>query len=159
MKKKSINLFAISVAMIVLASISISTSAFGQEKFSVSGEIVFYEEQGEFRVGLRTFEEFGAIDQQAGPGRGLVIEPTSQQLKAKRVPFNFVDVPAGTYCIVCLHDLNKSGKMDKIPETGFPLEPYGFSGELSFGMAMWEQVSFKVDKNLSGIEIMLERVD
>ena len=46
--------------------------------------------------------------------------------------------------------------MDRVPETGLPAEPYGYSGKLTFGRAMWEGVGFKVDKNINGIEIKLE---
>ena len=43
--------------------------------------------------------------------------------------------------------------MDRVPETGFPTEPFTFSGMLLYGTGMWEDLSFKVDKNVSGIEI------
>jgi uncharacterized protein (DUF2141 family) len=153
MKKNLINLFIMLVAVISFASISISTSAFGQDKYSVSGEIYFLEEQGEFQVRLMTLNEYENNVRQVPPTRNLLIKPNSQQLKAKKISFKFVDIPSGTYCIFCFHDLNKNGKMDRVPETGFPTEPFTFSGMLLYGAGMWEDLSFKVDKNVSGIEI------
>ena len=142
------------VFMIILSFVfAISTSAYGQELYTVAGEINFHEETGEFQVQLKTEHELENAVKTIPPSRNLLIKPNSNQLKAKKVTFKFVDVPAGTYCIYCLHDLNKNGKMDRVPETGLPAEPYGYSGPLVFGKAMWEDVSFKVDKNISGIKI------
>ena len=91
---------------------AISTSAYGQEKFTVSGEISFHEKRGEIHVWLKTQEELEQRAEPAPPARSLVIKPSPQQLKAKKVTFKFVDVPEGSYCIVCFHDLNKNGKLD-----------------------------------------------
>ena len=135
---------------------AISTSAYGQESFTVSVEISFQEEKGQLYVSLRTQEEHELFIKPATPAGSLIIKPNQQQLQAKKVTFKFVDVPGGTYCIYCLHDLNKNGKMDRVPKTGLPTEPYGYSGPLFFGKAMWEDVSFKVEKNISGIKIKLQ---
>ena len=142
--------------MIILVFVfAISTSAYGEELFTVSGEINFQEEGGEFLVQLKTEQELENDIKTVPPSRELLIKPNSTQLKAKKITFKFTDVPAGTYCIRCLHDLNKNGKMDRVPETGMPAKPYGYSGPLAFGKPMWEDVSFKVDKNISDIEIKL----
>ena len=143
------------VAIISFASFSISTSAFGQDKYSVSGEIIFYEERGEFQVQLKTEYELENAVTTIPTSRNLLIKPNANQLKTKKFAFKFVDVPAGTYSIYCLHDLNNNGKMDRAPKTGIPTEPYGYSGELFFGRIIWQNVSFKVDKNIRGIEIKL----
>ena len=132
---------------------TISTSTYGQEQFTVSGEIRFHEEKGQFFVWLNTHEEFEIRSEPTMPSRILTIKPNPQQLKAKKITFKFINVPAGNYCIYCLHDLNKNGKMDRVPETALPAEPNGFSGPLVYGKAMWQDVSFTVDKNINGIEI------
>ena len=62
------------------------------------------------------------------------------------------DVPEGKYCIRCIHDLNSNGKMDLVPNVGIPAEPHAYSGEWTWE-AWWEDVSFDVDKDVSGIEI------
>jgi len=134
---------------------AISTFAYGQEKFTVSGEINFHEEKGEFLVWLKTQEEHEDRGKPTLPGRSLVIKPSPQQLKAKKFTFKFVEVPKGSYCIHCLQDSNKNGKWDHSPETFIPIEPYGYSGPTYFGSAQWDDIKFKVDKDISGIEISL----
>ena len=142
------------VLMTILGFVfAISTSAHGQELFTVSGEINFHEEMGEFQVQLKTEYELENAVTTIPTSRNLLIKPNANQLKAKKFSFKFVDVPAGTYSIYCLHDLNKNGKMDRVPETGFPTEPFTYSGMLLYGTGMWEDLSFKVDKNVGGIEI------
>ena len=137
----------------------VSSSVYGQEKFTVSGEISFNEERGEIHVWLKTQEELGKRGEPAPPERSLMTKPNPQQLKAKKVSFKFVDIPKGIYCIVCIQDLNKNGKLDypdgAAPGTQPPIEPYGYSGEAFFGPAQWNDIKFKVDKNISGIEIKL----
>ena len=137
----------------------VSSSAYGQEKFTVSGEISFQEQGGEIYVWLKTQEELGRRAEPAPAERSLMIKPGPQQLKAKKVPFKFVDVPKGIYCILCIQDLNKNGKLDypdgAAPGTTPPIEPYGYSGEVFFGPAQWDDIKFNVDKNVSGIEIEL----
>jgi len=133
---------------------AISISAYGQEKFTVSGEINFLEEKGEILVWLNTQEELEKKEP-APPARSLTIKPSPQELKAKKVTFKFVDVPKGIYCIHCIQDFNKNGKVDHSPETGFPIEPYGYSGPAFFGPAQWADIKFEVDKDISGIDISL----
>ncbi len=140
------------VSIFILAN---GFQAVAADKYSVSGEIIFYEEQGEFILKLKTQDELENAVKTIPPERYLLIKPTSDQLKAKKVTFSFTNIPAGSYCISCLHDLNKNGELDRVPETGFPVEPYGYSGPLAFGKPMWEDVSFKVDKDISGIKIKL----
>ena len=98
------------VLMSILAFVfSISTLAYGQELFTVSGEIIFFEEIGEFQVQLKTEYELENAVSTIPTSRNLLIKPNSNQLKAKKFSFKFIDVPAGTYSIYCLHDLNKNG--------------------------------------------------
>ncbi len=147
----------------------VSSYAYGQEKFTVSGEIYFYEEGGEFHVWLKTQEE-RKRGEPVPPARSLLIKPNPQQLKAKNVPFKFVDVPKGIYCIYCIQDLNKNGKLDFVDKrygSGPPIEPYGYSRagkalfgqaqlddiKFKFGPAQWDDIKFKVDENISGIAI------
>ena len=137
---------------------AISSSAYGQEKFTVSGEIEFSEKRGEIHVWLKTMEEFEKRGKPTLPARSLMIKPSPQQLKAKKVTFKFVDVPKGIYGIVCIQDLNKNGKLDYedgARGTKPPIEPYGYSGPAFFGPAKWDDIKFEVDKDVSGIEIWL----
>jgi len=132
---------------------AISTSAYGQENFTVSGEISFQEEKGQLCVWLRTQEEHEQRSKPVTPGRILIIKPTPQQLQAKKVTFKFVAVPKGSYCIFCLQDLNGNGKFDHSSETGLPVESYSYSGPSLLFLAGWDDIKFNVDKDVSGIEI------
>jgi len=147
-------------AMLFLAALLVlSASAYGQEKFTVSGEISFDEKRGEIHVWLKTQEELDKQGEPAPPARSLMIKPSPQQLKAKKVIFKFVDVPKGIYCIFCIQDLNKNGKLDYHGARGTtpPIEPYGYSGPAFFGPAQWDDIKFKVDKDIKDIEIGLQR--
>ena len=133
---------------------TVSTISYSQEKFAVSGEVKFPEKKGAIIIMLLTQEEF-TKEEPATPERKLMIKPDSQQLKAKKVSFKFVDVPKGTYAIYCIQDLNENGERDYIGgSTGFrwPQEPAGYSGPTFLGVN-WSDVKFEVDKDISGIEI------
>ena len=134
---------------------AISTFAYGQQKFTLSGEINFREEKGEFLVWLKTQEEHENREKPIPPGRSLIIKPSPQQRMAKKFTFKFVDVPKGSYGIHCLQDSNKNGKWDHSPETYIPIEPYAYSGPAYFGFAQWDDIKFEVDKDITGIEISL----
>ena len=137
---------------------AISTFAYGQEKFTVSGEVKFPKRKGEIHVWLKTQEELEKRDEPAPPARNLMIKPSTQELQAKKVTFKFVDVPKGTYCIVCIQDLNKNGKLDYSGSSlggRFPMEPVGYSGPSFLGPGQWSGIKFEVDKDISGIEIEL----
>ena len=133
---------------------TVSTISYSQEKFAVSGEVKFEKKKGAFILMLLTQEEF-AKEEPATPERKLLIKPDSQQLKAKKVSFKFVDVPKNTYAIYCIQDLNENGEMDYIAgSTGFrwPQEPSGYSGQAFLGVN-WSDVKFEVDKDISGIKV------
>jgi uncharacterized protein (DUF2141 family) len=135
---------------------TVSTISYSQEKFAVSGEVKFPEKKGVIILMLRTQEEFEKREA-VPPERKLMIKPDAQQLKDKKVPFKFIDVPKGTYAISCIQDLNENGEMDYM-EGSFgrrvPTEPYGFSGPAILGTdVIWSDVKFEVDKDISGMVI------
>jgi uncharacterized protein (DUF2141 family) len=137
---------------------AISTFAYAQEKYSVSGEVKFPKRKGVILVWLKNQEEYKkTIGEPASPTRNLMIKPSPQQLKAKKVTFKFVDVPNGFYAIECIQDLNKNGKMDYKEDCSFgmkcPTEPSGFSGTRLWEPGQWSDIKFEVDKDISGIEI------
>ena len=131
---------------------AISTSAYGQENFTVSGEISFQEEKGQLCVWLRNLDEHDFYLKPAAPARSLIIIPNQQQLQAKKVTFKFVAVPKGFYCIFTFQDLNGNGIQDHSPQTGLAIEPYRFSGPPN-PYRNWDDMKFEVDKDISGIEI------
>ncbi len=151
------------LSLLFLGILLCSALAFAEETFTVSGEVKFPKGEGEIYVSLKTQEEFEKRGEPASPARSLMIKPSPQQLKAKKVTFNFVDVPKGIYGIVCMQDLNKNGKMDYVQGvfTKIPIEPFGYSGQRFLGFevdleaARWDDVKFEVDKDISGIEIRM----
>ena len=137
---------------------AVSTISYSQEKFAVSGEVKFPKKEGGIILMLKTQKELENMEP-APPERKLVIKPDAQQLKAKKVPFKFVDVPKGTYAISCIQDLNENGEMDYRQGvlSKIPTEPLGFSGPTILGTDfVWSDVKFEVDKDISGIEIELQ---
>lgn len=148
---KSIIIFIL-VCFFVVAT---GMQTFAGDKCSVSGIVHFRDAEGQFIVRLMTFDEFD--NSRKSPNeRILILTPSQQELDSKIIAFKFTDVPKGKYSVYCLHDLNSNGEMDRVPNVGIPSEPYGFSGPLAFGKAMWEDVSFDVDKDVSGIEITFQ---
>ena len=55
------------------------------------------------------------------------------------------DLPAGTYGMKAVHDVNGNGKMDVNP-FGMPTEPYAFSNNAvgNMGPAQWDRAHFEV---------------
>ena len=131
---------------------AISTSAYGQETYTVSGEISFHEEKGQLFVYLRNQEEHEQFGKPATPERILIIKLNQQQLQTKKVKFKFAAVPKGSFSIFCFQDLNENGKQDRSPQTGIPLEPHAYSGPATF-FGQWDDIKFEVDRDISGIEI------
>ena len=167
MKNNPVNPLIVIIAIILFASISISTLAFGQDNYSVSGEITYWWKEGQIVVWLITKEERD-IDKKLLPQkRTLKIELDSQstqevqdkKVDAETVSFKFVDVPKGTYGIICILDKNKNGELD-YPE-GFepgtipPLELYAFSRPKSWGRGSFDDFKFDVNKDVSGLKIEL----
>jgi uncharacterized protein (DUF2141 family) len=136
----------------------ISNFAYGQEKFTLSGEIQFPEKKGVIIVRLLTQDEY-ENQKIPPPERNLMIEPNPQELKAKKVNFKFTDVPKGSYAIYAIQDLNENGMMDFAAGvfTKVPTEPYAVSGNTYFGEGgLWNDAKFKVDKDISGFKLKLE---
>jgi uncharacterized protein (DUF2141 family) len=87
-------------------------------------------------------------------------EGEEKKIKAETVTFKFVDVPKGTYGILCILDINKNGKLDYPegfdPGTLRPIEPYAYSGPKSWGPSPFDDFKFNVDKDISGLKIQLK---
>lgn len=167
MKSKSVNSFIFFSVIILFASTLISTTVFGQDQYSVSGEITYWWKEGQIIVWLITSEERD-IDKKLVPHeRTLSIELYSQdtqdiqgkKVEAETVSFKFVDVPKGTYGILCILDGNKNGKLDYPegfePGTVPPIELYAYSGPKSWGPAKFDDFKFDVEKDISGLKIQL----
>lgn len=144
MKQKSVIL----LVLLLLAS----PISYAQDKFTVSGEVAFFEE-GNVIIGLHTQDTYEARIQ---PSIFQLIEPTDEQKKASKVQFKFEGVPAGTYAILAWLDVNRDGKLDRT-EAGWAKEPVGvYRSSGAYGWP-WHTVNFDLNENLSGIFILLGR--
>lgn len=153
MEKQRINRLIIIAAVFFLTSVPTVTSVFGQETYSVSGVIYLLENKGQLLLQLKTFKEFDDDIKTTDPKRYLTIIPTQQQFQDKKVPFKFTNIPEGEYCIRCLHDVNSNNEMDRVPNVGIPAEPLTYSQEPMAWKPVWEGTKFKVNGNVSGLEI------
>ena len=141
-------------AMFCLASFMlVSTFAYAEEKFTVSGEVGF-QYDGDVYICLLTMEEFRDVNI---PGHELskspckVIQMNTDLKKAGRIPFSFDNIPKGTYCIFTYQDVNMNGKTDF--ENYALSEPWGSYKENISSMPGWGVLKFDLGKNLSGIKI------
>lgn len=82
--------------------------------------------------------------------RKLALHEKEAQIVNGKSMVVFVNVPTGTYALICYHDKNNNNKMD-FYENGMSLESYGASNyNMSFGPPKYEDAKFVVaDKNVS----------
>jgi uncharacterized protein (DUF2141 family) len=153
MEKQRLSRLIISAMVFIYMLVPIFASVFGQETYSVAGVIHLLESEGQLFVQLKTFKEFDDDTNVTDPKRNLTIVPTQQRFQDKKVPFKFTGIPKGEYCIRCLHDVNSNNEMDRVPNVGIPAEPITYSMEPMAWKPMWEGTKFKVDGDVSGLEI------
>ena len=133
----------------ILLSFGASLS-YGQDKFSVSGELSFLKD-GHMYIGLYTQEEWQ--DRKAKPPNlFLCLKPKPEHKKVSKVPFKFDGVPGGTYGIYAFQDINGSGKQDWRGGS-FSLEPCATYRHTT--TAEWHEVNFDVRENIDGILFVL----
>lgn len=94
-------------------------------------------DEGKVLIGLHTSETFL---------RGNGIMSKESPIKDGKVTFTFENVPAGTYALMALHDVNENNRMD-FEDSGMPKESYGMSGnEMAMGPPTFEMAKFDVAK-------------
>ena len=137
------------VIMIVLAfSFVFGARAAAQGTHSVSGRIRFHE-NGKIHVLIVPRDGFG---EKTGD-RGLVLDVGPAEKKAGRVAFAFHNLPPDDYAIQAFQDENGNGELDT--GTFGPKEPWGFYKDVrpTFRGPKWEEVKFRVDKDLTNIQM------
>lgn len=140
------------VIVVVAGVVAASTLAFSGEIFTVSGQVTF-PKAGDVFIYLLTNEEETA-GKATPQERIIVINLSPEQIKGKKASFSFAAVPRGEYCIRCFQDVNGNGKMD-LGYLSAAEEPYGsYKGCYPF---YWDAARFKVDKEIGGINIRLQR--
>ena len=141
------------IIVFILALGLLQTPGLAQEGgFNVKGEISFTK-KGAITISLLTKEEF---ESNKGSRFRSIIEAGPEDLKKGKTSFSFTNVPEGTYGIRCFQDLNGN----KILDSGAfgPVEPWGMyrPSRPAFRAPTFEEIAFKVDKDITDIEIELQ---
>lgn len=125
-----------------------------QERFKISGEITFVKDS-DISIGIYSQEEYQKR-QQPSPACFQIISLTEQQKRQSKVPFEFCDIPKGTYAILAFQDENRNGHLD-FSQTGKPLEPTGtFRPSVA---APWEKIRFELVENLESVRLHIVPTD
>ena len=76
--------------------------------------------------------------------------------KSGKASFKLTDLPAGTYAIGVIHDLDNNGKLST-NAVGYPTEKFGFSKnpKVYFGPPSFEKAAFVLGKTSVSLEINL----
>jgi hypothetical protein len=139
----------ISVLGILLA---LSAVTYAEETYTVSGEVIFPDGEVIF-ISLYTFERFKNYMNKPlpPPPFSQIIELSAEQKKAGRVVFQFTGVPEGTYAILAFRDkiINRKLDHDRLEYFREPLSYYKVTGF----SANWDEIKFKVDRDIMGIKI------
>ena len=141
-------------AMLSLAALLVlSASAYGEEKFTVSGEVIFSGDE-DIHVSLLTYEAFKNYKKERPPAPFTqIFKANPEREKTGRIPFKFVGVPKGSYCIISFLDENKNGKMHYLGYVPTERECWFKGFIITPG---WVNVKFEVDKDITGIELKFE---
>jgi uncharacterized protein (DUF2141 family) len=93
----------------------------------------------------------GFPDQVKQAVRSISIPP-----KSGKASFKLSDLPAGTYAIGVIHDLDNNGKLST-NAVGYPTEKFGFSKnpKVYFGPPSFEKAAFVFGKTAVSLEISL----
>ena len=141
-------------AVLIFILLSFSTPfSNAQEKFSVSGEVV-YSGIEKIYVCLHTMETFENCLTALPPEKFVEVINGSSTGK---VIFKIGDVPRGEYVLMVFVDKNGNGKFD-LDTWGNAKEPISMHKQFEVhGLATmrtnWDRQKFKVDKDVTGIEI------
>lgn len=93
----------------------------------------------------------GFPDQVKQAVRSISLNP-----KSGKASFKLTDLPAGTYAIGVIHDLDNNGKLST-NAVGYPNEKFGFSNnpKVYFGPPSFEKAAFVLGKTALSLEIDL----
>ena len=140
------------MAVIFVSLLIIPNITSSEETFSVSGEISIID-KGDIHVGIYSQEDWSNYkDKTPSPPYFQIINLTPEQIKTKKVPFEFQDIKKGTYCIRVYQDVNQNGKLDK--KLMGPDEPLGEYRSTEHWLS-WNDMKFEVDKDIADIEIQM----
>jgi uncharacterized protein (DUF2141 family) len=118
------------------------------EGFKVAGKVSFTK-TGDIYIELVTKAQF---EGEEASSFGLIIPVGPEEQKAKKVSFEFENVPAGTYAIQCFQDINGNGGLD-MGNFG-PKEPWGMyrPKRHKFRGPRFNEIKFDVKKDMTDIQ-------
>ncbi len=136
--------------LMLIVIVPLWTSAYGEDRFTVSGILTFSEGEVVF-VSLYTQDRFNDFKNKPLPPEPYtqVIELSPEQRKAGKAEFLFKGIPRGTYGMVAFREIKKNLKKDRSQYFKDPVSSYkmiSFSGN-------WKDIKFEVNKDVRGIEI------
>jgi hypothetical protein len=136
--------------LVVAGLIVLVTSAYAEEKYTVSGVATFSEGEVVF-ISLYTPERFKDFGNKPLPPEPYtqVIELSPEQKRAGRAEFLFKDIPQGTYGVIAFREMKKNLKKDRSRYFKDPVSAYkmiAFSGN-------WSDIRLEVNKDIRGIQI------
>jgi uncharacterized protein (DUF2141 family) len=118
------------------------------EEFKVAGEVSFTK-TGDIYIELVTKAQF---EGEEASSFGLIIPVGSEGQKAKKVSFEFENVPAGTYAIQCFQDVNGNGELDS--GNFGPKEPWGMyrPKRPKFRGPRFKEIKFDVKADITDVQ-------
>jgi hypothetical protein len=136
--------------LVVAGLIVLVTSAYAEEKYTVSGVATFSEGEVVF-ISLYTPERFKDFGNKPLPPEPYtqVIELSPEQKRAGRAEFLFKGIPKGTYGVIAFREMKKNLKKDRSRYFKDPVSAYkmiAFSGN-------WSDIRLEVNKDIRGIQI------
>lgn len=148
MVNKKIKLF-ISGFLILTAPIVFAQSG----GYTIDGEVLIYDVGN---VYIYLADEETAKTPMTG-NMVIVIKNGDTNRNFRKVQFQFENVEEGVYAIRCYQDVNGNEKLDK----GLfgPKEPWwlSYQGERPPRFPKFKEIAFKVDSNIQGIQINLDK--
>ncbi len=74
----------------------------------------------------------------------------------KKADVTFTNIPYGTYAVILFHDENNNGEIER-SSIGFPVEPYGVSGnKFVIGAPKFNDCKFKIKSSFKTINIVMK---
>ena len=138
--------------------------AHAEEGFTVAG-VISFPKTGNLFIEMMTAEEFEKDHEQHGEGEQgqkqeaqfhVILEVGEKELEQKQVAFEFKNVPAGVYGIMCYQDVNGNGKLDE--GTFGPKEPWGSYRHKrpKFRGPKFEEIQFDVNEDVTDIQFEIK---
>ncbi|MEJ2723479.1 MAG: hypothetical protein P8175_02305 [Deltaproteobacteria bacterium] len=126
-----------------------SPDAYGDETYSVSGEVLFPNAEL-IVISLYSPERFKNCRNRPlpPPPFSQILEVNPEQRKAGRVRFTFPRIPTGTYGILAFRDKTAHRIIE---QHGFKETLSGYT--VNAFSANWEDIKIEVDRDITGIKI------